>query len=110
MRGAVVVASLLSQLSQQCGGALVRVRDEVSRSTPSDEWLPDAQSFSVCREASASHSALGQAPVLSPPDVRGGSEESFAHTDTSRPSHRGAAAAETREKQIPILGGARAKP
>ena len=65
MRGAVVVASLLSQLSQQCGGALVRVRDEVSRSTPSDEWLPDAQSFSVCREASASHSALGQAPECS---------------------------------------------
>ena len=34
MRGAVVVASLLSQLSQQCGAALVRVRDKVSRSTP----------------------------------------------------------------------------
>ena len=34
LRGAVVVA-LLSQLSQLCGAALVRVRDEVSRSTPS---------------------------------------------------------------------------
>ena len=31
MRDAVLVA-LLSQLSQQCGAALVRVRDEVSRS------------------------------------------------------------------------------
>ena len=30
MRGAVVVASLLSQLSQQCGAALVRVRDEMA--------------------------------------------------------------------------------
>ena len=35
MRRAVVVA-LLSQLSQLCGAALVRVRDKVSRSTPSD--------------------------------------------------------------------------
>ena len=44
LRGAVVVA-LLSQLSQQCGAALVRVRDERSRSTRSHEWLPDAHKF-----------------------------------------------------------------
>jgi hypothetical protein len=36
MRDAVVVA-LLSQLSEQCGAALVRVCDEVSRSTPPDD-------------------------------------------------------------------------
>ena len=61
LRGAVVVA-LLSQLSQQCGGALVRVRDEVSRSTPfsrvvTRRAVPPSR---VVSQASA-HAVLGQA-------------------------------------------------
>ena len=72
MRGAVVVASLLSQLSQQCGAALVRVRDEVSRSTASDEWLPDAQSF--LRVSRRRPRTLLRWPRLTAPDVRGGSD------------------------------------
>ena len=71
MRGAVVVASLLSQLSQQCGAALVRVRDKVSRSTPSDASEGVAQSFLRVARRRRAHRALGQATEQSAPDVRG---------------------------------------
>ena len=106
LRGAVVVA-LLSQLSQQCGAALVRVRDEVSRSTsfsrvvarralvPSRVVAQTSAHTAWARQQSSLHQTCGV------------EAKSRSRTD-SRPSHRGAA--ETREKQIPILGGARAKP
>ena len=70
MRDAVVVA-LLSQLSQLCGAALVRVRDEVSRFYLSHKCLLFAQAFLRVarrrpRSATASWDRLSSAP-----DVRG---------------------------------------
>ena len=104
--GAVVVA-LLSQLSQQCGAALVRVRDKVSRATPSHVSEGDAQSFLACRAGVRVAQCAGPgARVLR--QTCGVQPKSRSRTD-SRPSHQGAAE-KMREKQIPILGGARAKP
>ena len=65
MRGAVVVASLLSQLSQQCGAALVRVRDKVSRSTSFSRVVARRALVPWCAVAQASaHAVLGQAHTL----------------------------------------------
>ena len=67
MRGAVVVASLLSQLSQQCGAALVRVRDKVSRSTSFSRVVVRRALVPSCvvAQASAHSVVLGQAHTLS---------------------------------------------
>ena len=63
LRGAVVVA-LLSQLSQQCGAALVPLRDKVSRSTSFSRVVVRRALVPSCVVAQApAHSVvLGQAP------------------------------------------------
>ena len=55
MRGAVVVASLLSQLSQQCGAALVRVRDEMAPSTAFSRVVARRAVLPVCRKRRRPH-------------------------------------------------------
>ncbi len=59
MRDAVLVA-LLSQLSQQCGAASVRVRDKVSRSTSFSRVVARRALVPWCAVAQASaHAVLG---------------------------------------------------
>ena len=107
MRGAVVVASLLSQLSQQCGAALVRVRDERARSITFSRVVARRAVLPSCVAQASAHTACA-GPGLQTLRQCGVEANSRPRTD-SRPIHRGAAE-KTREKQIPILGGARAKP
>ena len=64
MRGAVVVASLLSQLSQQCGAALVRVRDEMAPSTAFSRVVARRAVLPVCRKRRRPHMRCGQAHTL----------------------------------------------
>ena len=109
MRGAVVVASLLSQLSQLCGAALVRVRDEMAPSTTFSRVVAVVPPFVWRAGVRAVRLRVGQASELSSLRQTCRVEAKSRSRTDSRPSHRGAAA-ETREKQIPILGGARAKP
>ena len=108
MRGAVVVASLLSQLSQLCGAALVRVRDEMAPSTTFSRVVAVVPPFVWRAGVRAVRLRVGQVSELSSLRQTCGVEAKSRSRTGSRPSHRGAA--EMREKQIPILGGARAKP
>ena len=103
--GAVVVA-LLSQLSQQCGAALVRVRDEMVPSTTFSRVVARRAVVPSCgTDGVRTHSALGQAPGSLRQTCGVGKQESFAHRLPAKPSrHR---RRDARETNTDLRGSAR---